>query len=218
MRALKNIFVKASVAALLLILGIALFFVTYICVNILLFSKPTGFAQIFERLIWIVTAVFFLLTLCFLHFAFGLLFKKLSNSNRILLSIFLLWLALVIFVNLFLPQYHRCDLYTDVMNGGIRTFNGASYNIVICGLNGIIQPENFQHDEVRLRVFSMEGELLAERYFSPELAMGSPITPLEYEKDHLVYYTENQLDASKRLAMPPTRLDWIRARLPRMWP
>lgn len=115
-------------------------------------------------------------------------------------------------------DYFRCDLYSNIMNGGIKSFNGKSYNIVICGLNGIIQPENFQHDEVQLRVFSMDGELLAERYFSPELAMGSPITPLEYGNNYLVYYTEDQLNAYKKMTIPPTKLDWIRARLPRMWP
>jgi hypothetical protein len=110
--------------------------------------------------------------------------------------------------------YQKCDLYTEEMNGGIKTFQGHQYNIKLCGLRGRIDPSNVHDDEILLRVYSMQGELLAERYF--EFNWG--LRELEYGKDYLIYADGRGSKIETRMAMPPTRLDWIRARLPRLWP
>jgi hypothetical protein len=111
-------------------------------------------------------------------------------------------------------SYGKCDLYTEEMSGGIHTFQGQRYNIVLCGLKRGIDPENIHYDEIRLAVYSMQGELLAERYF--EFYWG--LRELRYGKDYLMYADGDGEGYATKMAMPPTRLDWIRARLPRLWP
>lgn len=137
--------------------------------------------------------------------------------SRLLISIAAVYMLVFVFINHIRPlEYHRCDLYTNVMNGGIKTFQGKDYRIELCGLNGIIQPENFHDDEVRLRVFSMEGELLAERYYAPLLGMGFGIQ-VEYGNDYLTYDTATT-DPKQKIAIPPSRWEQMRAQLPRMRP
>lgn len=213
---MKVIFFKASVVILLLIIGSALFFATYFCVIAVLFSKPTGIAEIATPIVWAATAVSALVTLLFLYVVTGFKFKKLSRSVRGFFSMLALWVGTVALINLFPPSYHSCDLYTKAMNGGIRTFQGGDYRIELCGLNGIIEPENFQDDEVRLRVYSMDRELLAERYYAPLLGMRFGIQ-IDYYDDYLTYDTATSAPTQK-IAIPPGRWEWIRARLPRMWP
>jgi len=110
-------------------------------------------------------------------------------------------------------SYYRCEYYTEHLNGGVRTFQGKQYNIVLCGLQGRIDPGNVQYDEVRLMVLSMDGELLAERYYEPWWNL----MELEYGDDYLAYVAMYK-SGTQKIAMPPTRLDWLRARLPRLWP
>lgn len=130
----------------------------------------------------------------------------------------LLYFSMLYILNVWHPaDYLHCDFYTRQMKGGVHVFRGVPYVIELCGLNGFIQPENFPDDEVRLRVLSMDNELLAERFFSPLLAMGEPVTPLKYEDDSLAYRMKDQ-GPERRVRMPPSRLDWLRSRLPRPWP
>jgi len=111
-------------------------------------------------------------------------------------------------------SFHACELYTEEMNGGIHIFQGRQYNIVLCGFRGGINPSNIHNDQIRLMVYSMQGELLASRYF--EFNWG--LRELEYGNDYLIYADGRGSKIETRMAMPPTRLDWIRARLPRVWP
>lgn len=129
-----------------------------------------------------------------------------------------LYFSMLYILNVWHPaDYLHCAFYTKQMKGGIHFFRDRSYRIELCGLNGFIQPENFPDDEVRLRVLSMDDELLAERFFSPLLAMGEPVTPLEYDDDSLAYRTKDQ-GPERRVRIPPSRLDRLRSRLPRIWP
>ncbi|ATE59480.1 hypothetical protein CCZ27_05515 [Thauera sinica] len=66
-------------------------------------------------------------------------------------------------------------------------------------------------------MFSMDGELLAERYFEP-LWESRWLHKLEYGDDYLIYNDGDGSGFGTRMAMPPTTWDWIRARLPRPWP
>ncbi|ACT49660.1 hypothetical protein [Methylovorus glucosotrophus] len=137
---------------------------------------------------------------------------------------FLIWrlvkLVIFLYVAWFLvfrhtpESYGKCDLYTEEMNGGIHTFQGQQYNIKLCGLKRGIDPSNIHYDEIRLAVYSMQGELLAERYFE----FNWELRELEYGNDYLIYADGGGAGFETRMAMPPTRLDWIRARLPRLWP
>ena len=114
-------------------------------------------------------------------------------------------------------DYQECEYYTEHLNGGVRTFQGKQYNIVVCGLRGRIDPGNVQHDEIRLMVLSMDGELLAERYYEPILGI-DVLLPLEYSDDYLIYNDGEGRGFQTKMPMPPTRLDWLRARMPRLWP
>lgn len=115
-------------------------------------------------------------------------------------------------------SYIRCDLYTEEMNGGIRTFNGEPYRIVLCGFQGRIEPENVPDDEVRLQIFSIDGELLAQRYFRPLVGMGDFGLRLKYGPDYLIYNDGQGPGFQTKMAMPPNWLDWLRARMPRFIP
>jgi len=141
-----------------------------------------------------------------------MIIKRLLRGLLILTAIpYFFWLVLIRADPIY---YQKCELYTEEMNGGVHIFNGQQYNIVLCGLAGGIDPGNIQDDEIFLRVYSMQGELLAERYF--EFYWG--LRELRYGKDYLMYADGDGEGYATKMAMPPTRLDWIRARLPRLWP
>ncbi|MDR1994561.1 hypothetical protein [Azonexus sp.] len=137
------------------------------------------------------------------------------------------WVVIVLFVITATPylfwftlmrpsDYRKCDLYTKEMNGGIREFQGQPYHIVLCGKHAFIDPTNWPNNEVRLQVFSMDEELLAERFYEPLLGMRYNMQ-LEYYDDHIAYETKGT-GPTQTIAMPPSRWEWLRAHLPRMWP
>jgi hypothetical protein len=109
----------------------------------------------------------------------------------------------------FPAQYPFCEKHTKYLNGGEKFFAGRKFRIVLCGDWG---AENFMHDEVRMQIFSDSGELLAQRKFYVD--WGGEI-PLEYGEDYLIYFDlARHNDVRRKVSMSPTRLDWIRARLP----
>lgn len=138
--------------------------------------------------------------------------------SRLLISIAFFYFSVLLFINYIKPlEYKSCALYTEEMNGGVKTFQGITYRIELCGLRGRIEPENAPKDEIRLRIFTSDDKLLAERYFAPLLGMGSPIAPLQFGDDYLAYDTKDQ-SPSKKVTIPPTKFDWLLSRLPRMLP
>ena len=139
--------------------------------------------------------------------------------RKILVNAALLYAFVLVYINYVDPTpYIRCDLYTEEMNGGPRKFQEKTYNILLCGYLGLIDPGNFPDDEVRLQIFSESGELLAQRYLKPIFGMGEGSYDVEYGADYLIYKDGEGEGYQKRIAMPPSRLDWIRARLPRFAP
>lgn len=132
----------------------------------------------------------------------------------VLIAAYAFWLTI------FRPSaidYRSCDFYTTQLNGGIQMFEGTAYRVVLCGLRGRIDPTNIHSDEVRLQIFSENNELLLERHYHPQLGMGEFGLELNYSDNHISYETEDQ-GPTKFIAMPPNRLDWLHARLPRLWP
>ncbi|OAI62903.1 hypothetical protein RSP795_10155 [Ralstonia solanacearum] len=70
------------------------------------------------------------------------------------------------------------------------------------------------HDHIRIQVFSETGYLLAQRKFYVDWQTNFP-RRIEYGPDYLTYFDASQQSGFKhRISMPPTWLDWIRARLP----
>jgi hypothetical protein len=123
----------------------------------------------------------------------------------------LAYVGLLIFVHSFPPKYANCERYTKDLNGGIKTIGARKYNVKMCGTGG---DENSNEDEIELTVSSEQGELLAKRHFMVHW-MANFHEPLEYQEDQLIYYdfsTHNNF--KKSVTIPPTTIDWLRARLP----
>jgi hypothetical protein len=111
----------------------------------------------------------------------------------------------------FPENLHNCERDTKDLRGGIRTYGGQNFNIVLCGTGG---DENFMGDEIRLQVLSEKGELLAQRRFTVDWITNFP-RELTYGPDYVTYYDSSQeTHFEHRISMPPTRWDWVRARLP----
>lgn len=117
--------------------------------------------------------------------------------------------ALSIYV--FPTKYGNCEKDTSDLNGGVKVYGDRKFNVVLCGDGG---NESFNHDKIRMQIFSENGTLLAQRKFYVNWNGGGPIE-LKYYDDHLVYAdAARRYDYKRKVSMPPTRLDWIRARLP----
>ncbi|WP_321783530.1 hypothetical protein [Burkholderia pyrrocinia] len=113
--------------------------------------------------------------------------------------------------NLLLPvQYGRCGFYTQKLNGGVRSINGQTYNINMCGIGGYNMRSG---DDVRLQVFGESGHLLAQRHFTVNWNDTYP-NALKYGPDHMTYYDNNGDGKESKISFPPTTVDWIRARMP----
>lgn len=92
--------------------------------------------------------------------------------------------------------------------------NGLSYRFQICGTGG--NDQDGTDDEIELKVFNEKETLLARRYFSVNWYGGRSFhKPLTYEAD-AVRYIDVAEDSGfyKALNIPPTKWDWIQARLP----
>jgi len=90
-------------------------------------------------------------------------------------------------------------------------YAGRKFKIVLCGIGG---DENFMNDKIRMQIFSESGDLLAQRKFYVDWD-GAEMFELSYGDDHLIYIDQNRPnDYKRKVSMPPTWLDWIRARLP----
>ncbi|WP_157259230.1 hypothetical protein [Burkholderia ubonensis] len=105
------------------------------------------------------------------------------------------------------PNYGRCDFFTKELNGGKKKFGGATYDAKLCGAdvkNGF---------EVRLQIFDDAGVLLAQRYFSYYINSASE-RDLVDGADAIIYYDNSSANVMQSVPIPPTKWDWIRARLP----
>jgi len=108
-------------------------------------------------------------------------------------------------------QYANCEKDTKDLNGGIKTFGGQQFNIVLCGDGG---DENLMNDKVRMQILSESGVLLAQRTFQVDWE-SNRLRELAYGEDYLIYFDASQNNNYKhKVNMPPTWFDWVRARLP----
>jgi len=109
-------------------------------------------------------------------------------------------------------RYSDCERDTKELNGGEKVFAGRKFKIVLCGDGG---DENFMQDKIRMQIFSESGNLLAQRQFYVDWPMTNVPKKLVYGDDHLIYFDPSRpKDYKRKVSMPPTWLDWIRARLP----
>jgi len=105
------------------------------------------------------------------------------------------------------PSYGSCEAFTENLNGGEKYVRGAAYYIKLCG------TDITNGTKIRLQVFSGAGELLAERYFSTYV--NSAIErELTEGADSIVYYDSAKKSPMQSISIPPSKWDWIRARVP----
>ena len=134
-------------------------------------------------------------------------FKKFLRRSLRVLGLYVLVWTLGIYA--WGTTYRHCDDYTDHFDGGLHEIAGQTYGIRICGKGR--QWVEDGSDEAVFQVYNMAGELLAERHFIPR--WGRQIWSLEYESNRILYYNDGGPYWAASLNMPPTWLDWIRARL-----
>jgi len=136
--------------------------------------------------------------------------QKIKKKSLIVLSAVAIGYAFIWIISLFhQSSYADCDYYTKSLNGGIKDFKGKKYTVKMCS------TKFFWGDgsQVRLQILDDMGELKALRYFI-FYWNDSADKELEYGDDVILYYDNSQSVPLKSLKMPPSKIDWIRARLP----
>lgn len=203
---------KAVMVTVLLLLTLLIFFFCGLVIN-RWNDSGVGLSSLLTPYIKVATIILCPIGFLITYYLLGNINKiKDKKPLRLLFTLFIPWLSLFILFGLTPKSHHGCDIYTEEMNGGIKIFNGKQYKIELCGLNGDIDPGTY--DEIRLRVFSMNGELLAERFFE----FNANLMYVEYKGNHVAYNDDPGKGFNATISMPPSRWDWVRARLPRMWP
>ena len=113
-------------------------------------------------------------------------------------------------------DYTDCQRYnySDKLNGGVKEFDGKKFTIKICG-SGPGNSHLFGNsmDAVVLTITSEQGEVLARRRYKVFWEGQPGHEPLIIGKNSITYQDDAE-QADHTIAMPPTTIDWIRARLP----
>ncbi|WP_269501838.1 hypothetical protein [Burkholderia sp. IMCC1007] len=107
-------------------------------------------------------------------------------------------------------SYEGCERYTQILNGGMREFRGKKYQIELCGARRFLGDG----DEIRLQVLGAAGDVLAERFFAVRTINDAAPMELEYGDDNIFYYDQSKSSPLRFIAMPPSRIDWLTARIP----
>lgn len=130
-----------------------------------------------------------------------------TRAIKLLGIAFVVYFGIGLFVHFNRPVYGRCEFFTKELNGGKKDFRGAAYAVRLCGAD----IEN--GTEIKLQVFSGAGDLLAQRYFSYYL---NSVTERDLREgaDSIIYYDSSKDNPMQLISIPPTKWDWIRARLP----
>jgi hypothetical protein len=104
--------------------------------------------------------------------------------------------------------------YNEKLNGGVKEFNGKKFTINICG-SGTNNSHFFgdSMDKVLLTIINDQGELLAKMHYKVFWDGQPRHEPLTIGKDSITYQ-DDEKQADHTITMPPTFIDWIRARIP----
>ena len=114
-------------------------------------------------------------------------------------------------IYVFHVRYTDCKIDTKYLNGGEKVYSGRKYKIILCGAGG---DENYMHDKIRMQIYSESGTLLAQRKFYVDWQTNFR-RPLVYSDEQVTYFDASEESGFEhKVSMPPTWLDWIRARLP----
>ena len=210
---------------LLFVAYVALFSLIFIISVFLSSESPGAMTPFFipkykTVIVWAALLIFF----CLMSYKFYRSIKCAENPRQaiwdnlkahivILLSISAMsYVGMVLFTTLFLANYDRCDYYNEYLDGGVKEYQGQKFKVHMCRNAGHASSDEYY--EIRLQILNEKGELLALRHFAAHNGSSPKRLQIEYHPNHLVYYDDSDDDYEKTLSMPPTTLDWIRARIP----
>lgn len=106
--------------------------------------------------------------------------------------------------------------YNAKMNGGIKQIDGTTYIINICGSgarsHGLFADQN---EQVKLVVTDAHGSMLASRLFFVFWDGRPEQDSIKICGHKLIYFdASDESDSERAISMPPTKIDWIAARIP----
>ncbi|UKD18050.1 hypothetical protein L3V59_41995 (plasmid) [Burkholderia aenigmatica] len=107
--------------------------------------------------------------------------------------------------------------YNAKLNGGIKQIGGATYIVNICGSGGGRSNGLFadQNEQVKIVVADAHGSTLATRLFFVFWGGRPGAEPIEVRDGKLIYFdASDAYDSMRSISMPPTTIDWIKARIP----
>lgn len=142
------------------------------------------------------------------------------KPNLIIISsiAFIIYACMALFAARFPTEYDRCDFYNKELGGGVKEYQGHKFKVHLCGTGDYDGRFEYVPDEIRLQVFNEKGDLVALRHFEIDWQSNFD-RGIEYHPDHIAYIDESSSTntisiSTKTISMPPTTLDWIRARIP----
>ncbi len=104
--------------------------------------------------------------------------------------------------------------YNDRLNGGTKVIDGKTYTINICG-SGTNNSHFFgdSMDSVQLTVLNEKGKILAKRHYKVFWDGRPGHEPLVIGRNSITYQDDEE-QTDHVIDVPPTTLDWVKARLP----
>lgn len=144
---------------------------------------------------------------------------NLTKNLTILFTIsFIIYACMVLYSIKFPNEYDRCDFYNKELGGRVKEYQGRKFKVHLCGTGDYDGRFEYKPDEIRLQVFNEKGDLVALRHFKIDW-QSSFDREIEYHSNHIAYIDESSSTntislSTKTISMPPTALDWIRARIP----
>lgn len=212
-RSLKNVLMIAgSIVALILACGVIDWFLpgsvhNGLVITILHFANEIG------------VGISFLVVSFFGYKAYLVKKTEKSFGRELLMMIpsIALWIIGALFVQYYFSSKGGYDCrkynYSQQLNGGVKEFEGKRYAIKICG-SGVNHNSFFgdSMDSVELTIANEQGELLAKRHYKIFWDGQPGHEPLILGQNSITYQDDEE-EVAHTIAMPPTAVDWIRARL-----
>ncbi|WP_024696454.1 hypothetical protein [Pseudomonas avellanae] len=132
---------------------------------------------------------------------------------------FILMLTTLVFYSIAFNLFDNTDCqsynHTEKLNGGTKIFaDNKKLMINICGAgvnNSLLNGDGMER--IRLTIFDDQGELLARRYYKVFWDGQPGHEPLKVSENSITYQDDKE-QTDYTITVPPTRLEWIRARLP----
>ncbi|MET3134769.1 preprotein translocase subunit SecE [Oxalobacteraceae bacterium GrIS 1.11] len=223
MPTIRQYFYKSIKNFIFTIVSIIIFILLCVVVDWLLPSKIHSGLVIFSLSFINEIGIFIGFMICLF---FGHKFFKVIKTEKLpkqefmkMMPIIIIWLVIILlFANFIAGLDDGIDCkkfnYNEKLNGGVKEFNGKKYTVNICG-SGVNNSHFFgdNMDKVQLTIHNDQGELLAKRHYKVFWDDKPGHEPLTVGKDSITYQDdEKQQDYS--ITIPPTLIDWIRAKVP----